>query len=90
VGDLEPPRLVVVFVFVVFVGVLEVVGVLDVVDDLGALEVGVEVEVEVFGGCWSVVVTVTDGVVEAAGGQFWETLMIGSWTGRGSVFGSVP
>jgi hypothetical protein len=66
------------------------VDVLDVVDDLGAVEVEVEVEVEVFGGWWSVVVTVTDGVVDAGGGQFWETLMIGSWTGRGSVLGSVP
>ena len=75
---------------VVFVGLLDVVGVLDVVDDLGAVEVEVEVEVEVVGGCWSVVVTVTDGVVEVGGGQVWETLMIGSWTGRGSVLGSVP
>jgi hypothetical protein len=77
-------------VFVVFVGVLDVVDLVDGVDDLGAVEVEVEVEVEVVGGWWTVVVTVTDGVVEVAGGQVWDTLMIGSWTGRGSVLGSVP
>jgi hypothetical protein len=62
----------------------------DFVDGLGVVEVEVEVEVEVVGDCWSVVVTVTDGVVEVGGGQVWETLMIGSWTGSGSVLGSVP
>jgi hypothetical protein len=91
VADLDPVRPVFVFVVVVvFVGLLDVVDDVDVVDDLGAVEVEVEVEVEVVGGCWRVVVTVTDGVVEVAGGQVWETLMIGSWTGSCSVLGSVP
>ena len=53
------------------------------------VEVGVEVEVEVVG-AWVVVVTVRAGVVAATGGQVWETLTIGSWTGRGSEFGFVP
>jgi len=52
------------------------------------VEVGVEVEVEVVG-AWVVVVTVRAGVVAATGGHVWETLTIGSWTGR-RVLGSVP
>jgi len=35
-------------------------------------------------------VTVTAGVVAVTGGHVWLTVMIGSWTGRGSVFGFVP
>ena len=34
--------------------------------------------------------TVAAGVVAAAAGHDWVTLVIGSWTGKGSVFGSVP
>ena len=71
----------VVVVFVVLVGFG--FGVVDVV------EVEVEVEVEVVCGC-VVVVTVTAGVVAVTGGHVCETLMIGSWTGRGSEFGFVP
>jgi len=75
--------------FVGFVDVLVGFGFDFFVVDVEVL-VEVEVEVEVVGGGWTVVVTVTAGVVAVTGGHVWETLTIGSWTGSGSVLGSVP
>jgi hypothetical protein len=55
----------------------------------GVVEVGVEVEVDVVGE-GVVAVPVDAGAVAVAGGQDWETLVIGRLTGSGSELGGVP
>jgi hypothetical protein len=83
---------VVVELWVVVVGVVEVVEVVEELCDgfgLGVVDVEVEVEVEVVGG-GCVVVTVTAGVVVVVDGHDWATLVIGRLTGSGSDVGGVP
>jgi hypothetical protein len=87
-----PEPLVVVELWVVVVGVVEVVEVVEELCDgfgLGVVDVEVEVEVEVVGG-GCVVVTVTAGVVVVVDGHDWATLVIGRLTGSGSDVGGVP